>query len=144
MTRAVLDANILVSAVISPLGRPGQIVRSLVEDRSFTLILSQELSAELERSIFYPRVRKRIRADDDGIRQWVASLNVIAEVVTPTVAVSVVAADPDDDKYLAAALEGRAQYIVSGDAHLLDLGGYQDVRIVTARDFFDILGLGGS
>jgi putative PIN family toxin of toxin-antitoxin system len=144
MIRAVLDASILVSAVSSPQGKPGQIVRSLVEDRSFALILSPELSAELERALFYPRIRERIRATDDEIRQWVASLSVIAEVVTPTVVVSVVDADPDDDKYVAAALEGRAHYLVSGDTHLLDLTSYQDVQIVTAREFLAILGVPSS
>lgn len=47
--------------------------------------------------------------------------------------------DPKDDKFLAAALEGKADYIVSGDPHLLNLGCYHDVEIITARRLLEIL-----
>ena len=46
--------------------------------------------------------------------------------------------DPDDDKYLAAALIGRAGFVVSGDHHLLDLGEYQGVTILTPRRFLGL------
>ena len=139
MIRAVLDANIFVSALISPTGIPGQILRSFLEDRSFTLVLSLEITEELERSLFYPRVRRRLGASDEELRQWVASLCVVSELVTPTVHVAAVAADPEDNAYVDAALEGRARYIVSGDSHLLELERVQDVEIVTARRFLEIL-----
>lgn len=42
--------------------------------------------------------------------------------------------DPDDDQYLIAAIEGRAQFVVTGDAHLLNIRQYEGVRIVTARE----------
>jgi predicted nucleic acid-binding protein len=47
--------------------------------------------------------------------------------------------DPDDDKYLAAALEGRAQYIVTGDRPFLALREYKGVRVVTPRTFLEVL-----
>jgi hypothetical protein len=47
--------------------------------------------------------------------------------------------DPDDDKYLVAALEGRAEYLVSGDSDLLALREYKGVNIVTAREFLRII-----
>lgn len=55
-------------------------------------------------------------------------------------AVSKVKKDPEDDKFLACALEGEAGYIVSDDDHLLKLKYYRDIQIVTARDFLRILG----
>ena len=139
MIRAVLDANIFVSALIRPSGMPGQILRSFFEDRSFTLVLSLEITAEVERSLFHPRVRRRIGASDEELRQWVASLCVISELVTPTVRVAVFAADPEDNAYGDAALEGRARYIVSSDSHPLELDRFQDVEIITARRFLEIL-----
>ena len=139
MIRAVLNANVLASALMNSFGASGQIVRSLAEQGSFTLVTSRDLLDEIERVLFYPRVRKRIRASDEEIRQWVVSLNIIAEIVTPTIDLSVVSADPDDDKYVEAAVEGHADFIVSGDAHLLGLGSHGGVRVVTPREFLDIL-----
>jgi predicted nucleic acid-binding protein len=51
----------------------------------------------------------------------------------------VVKDDPDDDKYVVAALLGRAGYVVSGDHHLLDLGEYPGIRIVKPRQFLELL-----
>jgi uncharacterized protein len=51
-----------------------------------------------------------------------------------------VAADPDDNKYLAAAVEGLADLVVSGDDHLLALKAYEGIRIVSAREFLTLLG----
>jgi len=139
MIKAVLNANVLASALINSSGPSGQIVRSLAEEGTFTLVTSPSLSEEIERVVFYPRVRKYIHASDEEVRQWVVSLNIIAEIVTPTIDVSAVTADPDDDKYVEAALEGHADFIVSGDSHLLSLESYEGIRIVTPRQFLDIL-----
>jgi uncharacterized protein len=48
-------------------------------------------------------------------------------------------ADPDDEMFLVCALEGKAQVIISGDHHLLDLGSFQGIPILTSRIFLDIL-----
>ena len=64
-----------------------------------------------------------------------AGFLALAEVVVPTRAVRVVAADPDDDRVLEAAVEGRAHYIVSGDRHLLELKGFEGIRIVSVAQF---------
>ena len=45
--------------------------------------------------------------------------------------------DPDDDKFIACAISGRAKYIVSGDKHLLKESGYEGLKIVTPRQFLD-------
>lgn len=52
--------------------------------------------------------------------------------------VDVIKDDPADNKYLACAYEGEADYIVSGDHHLLDLGSYQGIDIIKAREFLSL------
>lgn len=47
--------------------------------------------------------------------------------------------DPDDDKYIAAAIEGRAGFVVAGDSDLLDVKQYDGILIVTPRVFLDFL-----
>jgi predicted nucleic acid-binding protein len=54
---------------------------------------------------------------------------------------TVVTADPDDDKFLEAAVAGRVDYIVSGDPHLLDLDTFRGIDIITPRIFAEQLGV---
>ena len=62
-----------------------------------------------------------------------------AEFVTPEEKIVVIVADPTDNKFLEAAVVGKVNYIVSGDGHLLDLGSFRDIPIITARDFIELL-----
>jgi putative PIN family toxin of toxin-antitoxin system len=137
--RAVLDANVFVSALIRPQGPPGRILVSFLEGRAFELVVSASIFDELRRCLNYPQVRRRIAATDEELDLWVAALDLIVEPTEGAMEVRGVSEDPDDDQYLAAALEGRAQFIVSGDRHLLDLRTYEGVRIVTPREFLRLL-----
>lgn len=139
MPRAVLDANVFASALIRPEGPPGQIVTRLVEEGAFELVVSTAIIAELRRCLRYRRVRKYISASDRELELWVSTLDLIADSVEGKLKVAAVAADPDDDKYVVAALEGQAEFIVSGDNHLLALGEYEGIRIVTPRAFLGVL-----
>jgi uncharacterized protein len=132
--------NVLVSALLRPIGAPGLIVDRLLREQAFELVVSvTTILSELRRALHYPRVRQRIAASGAELNAWVEALSVIADVVDEAPNVTVVAADPEDDKYIAAALAGRAAYVVNGDKHLLDVGRYEDVRIVTPREFLEIL-----
>lgn len=139
MLRAVLDANVIISALIQPKGASGRILASLLERNSFELIVSPAILAEIRRSFRYPKVRKYIKSSDDDIDLWVASLELIAQPVNGNLRIHAVAADPDDNKYIEAAVEGLAQFVVSGDKHLLTLKSYENIRIVTPRLFLDVL-----
>ena len=61
-------------------------------------------------------------------------------VLTPgRIELSVIREDPDDDRYLECAVEGQAEYIVSGDRHLLALGSYRHISIVPPRAFLAVV-----
>jgi predicted nucleic acid-binding protein len=60
-----------------------------------------------------------------------------SEQVRPSISLSVIQDDPDDDRVLECARTGRADYIVSGDRHLLRLGTYDGTSILTVRQFLD-------
>jgi putative PIN family toxin of toxin-antitoxin system len=137
--RAVLDANVLASALIRPQGPPGQIVARLLEDQGFTLVISDAILGELRRCLSYPRVRKYLTATEEELDLWVTALGLAADLVEGRLVVFAVSNDPDDNKCLAAALEGRAEFVVSGDVHLLDLHEYEGIRILTPRAFLDLL-----
>lgn len=139
MLRAVLDANVIISALIQPKGASGRILTSLLERNSFELIVSPAILAEIRRSLTYPKVRKYIKSSDADLDLWVASLELIAQPMDGNLRIHAVAADPDDNKYIEAAVEGLAQFVVSGDKHLLSLKSYENIRIVTPRVFLDVL-----
>lgn len=104
------------------------------------MILSSSIVVELRRCLAYPKVRKLLRLTDGEIDRWILALELIADTVTPRREVRAVPDDPDDDHLFAAALEGHAAFVVTGDQHVLTLGEYEGVRIVTPAEFLEILG----
>ena len=139
MLRAVLDANIFVSALIRPQGPPGQILTRFVNDHAFELIVSPPIVEELRRCLRYPKIRRYLALTPEEIDLWVTALTLLADSVASTKQLRVVREDPDDDQYLIAAIESRAQFLVTGDAHLLNLRAYEGIRIITAKAFLRYL-----
>ena len=139
MIRSVLDANVFIAALISPSGPAGRIIDAWVKEKRVHVIASHAIFQEVSRAAFYPQVRKYVYLSDIEIRRWIASAEVLADIVTPTAHVSAVHDDPDDNKYIEAALEGRADVLVSGDKHLLSLGKFQEIQIINPTDFLSWL-----
>jgi putative PIN family toxin of toxin-antitoxin system len=137
--RAVLDANVLISALIRPAGPPGQILLRFLRDRAFDLVASPATLDELRRSLWYPKVRKYLDLSETEIDLWVVALRAVAVVVEGRESRHVVVRDPADDIYLAAATDGLADYIISGDRHLLDFGVHEGARILSPRAFLTLL-----
>ena len=138
MLRAVLDANVFVSAAVHPGGPPGRIIERFLRTAAFALVLSPAIVEEVLRALAYPKVRRYVRRDLDPAL-WFEDLVVLAELVPGAYQLSGVSQDPDDDKYLAAAVEGRATFVVTGDPHLVAVGEYDGIRIVSPRAFLDLL-----
>lgn len=138
---AVLDTNVVVSALISPKGPPAEIIRAW-RAHSFTWVTSQPLIDELERTLRYPRLKRYLAWTDTDLKEFLALIRRQARVVSPSRTLEVIEEDPDDNRVLEAAVEGQAGYIVSGDRHLLQLGKHGDIRIVTPARFAAIIATG--
>lgn len=132
--RAVLDTNILVSALVFPQGRVGSIWQRAIR-REFRLLLSPSLAKELGRTL-----RERFGWDNEAVFRIIRLLARTGEVVNPRGESPMIARDPDDDAILSCALAGRAHLIVTGDHDLLDLSAYEGIPIVRAVDFLRTLG----
>jgi len=130
---------VYVSAVIQPDGPPGKVIARFLRDAAFEVVLSPAIVEEILRALAYPKVRKNIRGGRDPI-PWFEDLALLTDMVAGDLGLTGVCSDPDDDKYLAAALEGRAGFVVTGDRRFLALEEHEGVRIVTARTFLGILG----
>jgi putative PIN family toxin of toxin-antitoxin system len=136
--RAVLDANVFISSAIRPEGPPGAIIERFLRHGAFELVLSQAIVDEVLRALKYPKIRKYLSQAFDTER-WFEDIVVLSYFVAGKYGITPVSKDPDDDKYIAAALEGRADFIVAGDSDLLSIKQYQQVRIVSPRAFLDLL-----
>lgn len=137
MIRIVLDTNLFVSALLKPDSNPDRII-NLVREEKVLLLISDDICNEIMRVLFYPKIRKRLATSDEELQNFVKLLRTVAIVTIGTTTLPPLAADPDDTKYLICAVEGRADYIVSGDHHLTDLVIYQGIRVVTPAEFIEI------
>lgn len=136
--RVLLDANVLISAAIRPRGTPGLVIAALLERDAFELVLSPRIVAEVESALRLRKIRKYLREPDQALL-WLADLAALADLADDTGRAKGVCRDPDDDAVLSAAIEGRADVIVTGDADLLALGEHEGIAIVTPRAFLDLL-----
>jgi putative PIN family toxin of toxin-antitoxin system len=139
MPRAVLDSSVLVSAFLANGGTPATLL-ALARTGAFSLCASPELLAETAHALLRPKHQKRRRYAPEEVATFCASLAAVAEMVTDLPALRVVPGDPKDDMVVATAVAARADWLVTGDRrHLLPLGSYAGIRIVTPRRFLELL-----
>jgi putative PIN family toxin of toxin-antitoxin system len=136
--RAVLDTGILIAALITTDTPPALIYQAWRKKR-FELVTSEWQLNEFRRVSRYPKLRNYLKPAEagnlvNGLRHQAMVLETL-----PTVDLS---PDPDDNPVLAMAEASQAQYLVTGDKiDLLNLGVFGSTRIVTARQFVELLGI---
>ena len=138
MIRAVLDANVVVSAVLTPAGIPAQILDSWRDER-FALLVSPAILEEIARVLEYPRIARLHRWPRARLREFVAEFGYLGIMTPGELRLNIVRHDPVDNRYLECAVEGVADYLVSGDRDLLDVHEHGGIPIVTPKTFFDVL-----
>jgi uncharacterized protein len=136
--KVVLDTNVVVSAFLSPGGAPAHILK-LLEQEAFELIISEEILQEYAVALSYDRVQKLHKLTDQQILRVLEDLRTVATFVKPTVSLTVVASDPDDNKLFECALAGGAQCIVSGDTKVQAVKHYQGIEVVSPALFLALL-----
>lgn len=131
--RIVVDSSVVVAALTTPNAESAsRVVLAAVAVGAATLVISDELEAEYRRAVEYPQVRRYAAGVD---RQgFVEVIVAAAERVEPHSAKGAVPADPGDDKVVAAALAGRAAFLVTLDRHLLALAGLPGLQVVKPDD----------
>jgi putative PIN family toxin of toxin-antitoxin system len=130
----VLDTSVVVAALTTPNPRSAsRVVLAAVAAGAVELVITDELEAEYLRAVDYPSVvRYAAKVDRQA---FVRAIVAVAERVAGEEAPGAVPSDPGDEKVLAAALAGRADFVVSLDRDLLRVGKVRGVSLVTPGDF---------
>lgn len=127
--RLVLDMNVVVSALLWA-GTPRRLLEA-ARQRRIELFTSVPLLAELTDVLGRAKFEKKIEASMYSVDHIVDRYAALTRLVMPE-PVQCIASDPDDDVVIGTALTSKADFIVSGDSHLLDLGAFENIQIVTA------------
>lgn len=133
--KAVLDTNVLISSVLST-GTPHNVVVAGFEGEYQIVVSVATLTEFRETLLKYP---DRFQMDEEDVQKEVETVRYFVEFVEPEEDISAVDNDPDDDKFLEAAVAGNVDFLVTGDKHLLDLGSFRGIDIVTPRVFYNHL-----
>jgi uncharacterized protein len=130
--RVVLDTNVFLSALTFG-GKP-EVVFEMARSGKIQLVVSASILAELASIL-----RGKFAWDDEDVREALMVVGRHAELVKPGLRLQVLE-DDADNRILECAVEGRADWIVSGDHHLLDLKEFQGIPIVRVSAFLSIMG----
>jgi hypothetical protein len=136
--RAVLDPNVIISALLSPDGTPARVLIAWREG-AFELLVSPRLLAELRRALSYPKLRDRIHENAAAaVVDWLARFATLATDAVPT---PVRSAD-DGDNYLIALAAAADAFLVSGDKHLLVVA--DEFPVFSPARFLELIESGSS
>lgn len=134
MHTVVLDTNIFISSIFWRDGNPHKIVASALE-KKFQVFTSFDILEELERVLI-----RDFEEDSNRIIKQITLIVTYAYIVIPAIHIPIIDEDPDDNKILECAVACDADFIVTGDNHLLKLKQYQRTQIVNPTDFLRIIG----
>jgi putative PIN family toxin of toxin-antitoxin system len=139
MIRAVIDLNVIISGLIVPRGFAYHVWSAWLA-RRFTLVISEGMILELVGKLAERRISERYGVTPQEIHYISSLLRGHGSLVAvPDDAITPVTGDPEDDLVLASARVAHADYLVTRDQKLLDLGQHGGVCIVTPYDFLPLL-----
>jgi len=137
MLTIVVDTNVVVSALLKPGTKP-ELVLMLVFDEEYKicqLCLSDEILTEYQRVLTYGKFREHL--DQNKIKRFLSELKKHSVRVTPRVPVNVLKDDPSDNKFLACSLEGKADFLITGNIKHFPFRKFRDTRIVSPAEFLE-------
>lgn len=137
MIRSVLDTNIFVGILITTKASPLFYLYENLLSQDFIHVTSATILEEVKEVISRKNVQKLHRLSYIDQQKFVEEIARFSYIVPGKITVDIIKSDPDDNKFLSTAIEGSATYVVSGDKHLLDLGEYEGIKMLKARNFLE-------
>lgn len=133
ITKVVLDTNIFISG-FGWNGKPEEVLK-IIKDRQIINYASAEILEEIRRVISYPK----LRFPEPLQIKILEFVLFYSEFVEPQKRIFTVTEDPNDNKFLECAIEAQAEYIISGDPHLLNMKKFKTVKILPASELLYIV-----
>ncbi len=134
--RAVIDTSVMVSVAFAKEG-VAQKLRDLIADDVFVMVTSKAILKELYEVLHYPHIINRFKASEKYIQEFVGMVAEHALIIKGIYKIEGIAEDPEDDMFIACALEGEVDYIVSRDPHLRNIKHFQGIQIIDASTFVE-------
>jgi len=131
--KVVLDTNILVSAWLWE-GNESKIVE-LIENGLVIGYTSLQLIQEFEKVMSYPK----FRLSEEEIASAIGYYQIILRTIEPKIVVNIICDDPADNRVLDCALSANVNAIITGDKHLLELGKFKNITILTSTEFLKFI-----
>jgi putative PIN family toxin of toxin-antitoxin system len=138
MIRVVLDTNIIISATILRKGHSAQVL-DLWREEKIELAVSLPILEEMRKVLKRARIIKQQSMAQQDVKALIEGFRESGVLTAGRLDLEVVKEDPEDDKFIICAVEAGADYIVTGDTHLLKLKEYQGIRIVPPREFLRLM-----
>jgi putative PIN family toxin of toxin-antitoxin system len=136
MPRVILDTNVIVSAFLKPESNPALIL-SLFTEGYLTVCLCEEIWSEYREVIKRGKFQK---LDHESIEKFFSIIKARAAWAVPRGSVNILKSDPADNKFLACALEVRADYLITGNIKHFPFKKFHGTQIITPRDFIELIG----
>lgn len=137
--RVVVDTNVLVSGLFGIKNSPSAKVLHAIRTQKIIIVTSPKILEEVGEVINRERIVKRTKMTTDERRDFLDMLIERSDITPGNQLPGGVSRDIKDDKLLACGVEGKADYIITGDKDLLDLKEYKGVKITTPRKFLAVL-----
>lgn len=134
--RAVIDTNLFISGLFAKDSLSAQL-ENLWIDQEFELVTSLEIIKEVSRVLTYPRIKERFKPKEENVRRFFRLIFRKAIISKDIYQTDKIVDDPTDNKFLACALEKKADYIVSRDPHLRNLKHFHGIQIIDATTFIE-------
>lgn len=119
-------------------GKPAEIIKA-AEDHKFGIFTSEEIVGEISQVLTYPKLKKVYQSEGLRHEDLIEAVLKIGKFAKVTKKVNVVKKHRADDKLIECALAAGADYIVSGDEHLLKLGSYKKTQILSVSEFLQVI-----
>jgi uncharacterized protein len=134
--KAVIDNSVMISVAFAVQGLAKQL-RDMIADGRFVLVTSKPILKELYRVFHYPHIVKRFSPSKDDISAFITLIIEHAIIVKGLYEIEGISEDPNDDMFIACAMEANAQYIVSRDPHLRNIKHYRGIQIIDVATFIE-------
>lgn len=133
--RITADTNVLLSSAFW-YGDSFKIIEK-AENKEIDLVLSDDIINEFKEVLEYEEIKEKIKDKNLEMKRTVEKIREISQIVNPKETLDVIKEDPDDNRILECAVEGKADYIITQDNHLLKLKEFKDIKILTPSDFLE-------